>query len=526
DPAGLDTLLARYDPAGFMRPAVVLSVAATAARVHVRGVGAAQLEWSGMSWARRVNASARMGAAPKKAADILARGDVVYVITDGRGTAQLGQIPEVQSALVALDPQDGAIVSMVGGFDFYINRFNRVTQARRQPGSGFKPFLYSAALENGLTPASIILDTPVVVDDPGVEEAWRPKNSGANGGVFRGPTSLRDALVNSRNLVSIRILRRIGISTAIDYAARFGLPREAMPDNETLALGTASFSPLQVSTGFATFANGGYKIEPYLIDRIETAAGEVKFAAEPAIVCETCEADPTSPLVTTTDVVNPDVTDATALTASNTAAAAAAAAAEERLITLRNADVPEKLRGLAGVQGGLGYLKPARVAPRVITAENAWLMDDMMADVVRRGTGVRAMALGRHDLAGKTGTTNDNRDTWFNGFNSDLVATVWVGFDGERSLGDLEEGSSTALPIWVHFMREALRSLPERSRPKPAGLIDLRISRTTGALAGPEDLDAINETFIIDKLPPGLDPNAPGYQPPSNQSPGSSESIF
>jgi penicillin-binding protein 1A len=535
DPATLDTLLAAYNPAGFLQPAVVLSVAATTARVHIRGQGEAQLDWSGMSWARPVNKSERMGPAPKKAADVVARGDVIYVVSDRRGNAQLGQLPEVQAALVALDPQDGAIVSMVGGFDFYINRFNRVTQARRQPGSGFKPFLYSAALENGLTPASIILDTPVVVDDPAVEEAWRPKNSG---GGFSGPIPLREALVRSRNLVSIRILRQIGVSTAIDYATRFGLPREAMPEDQTLALGSASFSPLEVATGFATFANGGYKIEPYLIDRIDNAAGEVLFQEQPRMVCPTCESTAVAPLVSVAGEASPDATTPTTTVpapataagderiALMSAAAAAAAAAAEKQISQRNADVPEKLRDFASVQGGRGYLKEERVAPRVITAENAWLMDDMMADVVRRGTGARAMALGRHDLAGKTGTTNDNRDTWFNGFNSDLVATVWVGFDGERSLGDLEEGGSTALPIWVHYMREALRNLPERSRPRPAGLIDLRISPRTGAIAGPEDLDAVTETFIIDKLPPGADPNAPGYQPHSGQSPGNNDPLF
>jgi len=534
-PASLDTLLAVYNPAGFLQPAVVLSVAATAARVHIRGQGAAQLDWTGMSWARPVNKSERMGPAPKKAADVVAQGDVIYVVSDRRGNAQLGQLPEVQSALVALDPQDGAIVSMVGGFDFYTNRFNRVTQARRQPGSGFKPFLYSAALENGLTPASVILDTPVVVDDPEVEEAWRPKNSGPGGGTFRGPTRMREALVNSRNLVSIRILRQIGVSTAIDYATRFGLPREAMPEDQTLALGSASFSPLEVATGFATFANGGYKVEPYLIDRIESAAGEVLFQETPKVVCPACE-EAVAPLLSVTGSAAPDgaaVTDedrpvvaTAATTAATTAAAAAAAEAAERLVAQRNADVPEKLRSLAATQGGRGYLKDERVAPRVISAENAWLMDDMMSDVVKRGTATRAMALGRRDLAGKTGTSNDNRDTWFNGFNSDLVATVWVGFDGERSLGDLEEGGSTALPIWVHFMREALRNVPERSRPKPAGLIDLRISPRTGALAGPEDLDAITETFMIDKLPAGADPNAPGYQPHSGQSPGNNDPLF
>jgi penicillin-binding protein 1A len=435
EPAALDELLQEYPRVGDLAPAIVVSVAEKAARVLVKERGFAQIDWTGLEWARPVETAE--DAKPKSAREVLSRGDVVYVLAAG-AVAQLAQVPEAQGALVALDPDDGAITALVGGFDYFSNKYNRVTQARRQPGSAFKPFVYSAALENGFTPASIIVDAPVVMDDAGMEVAWRPENSSRE---FGGPTRLREALVRSRNLVSIRVLRDLGTGSAIDYLTRFGFARERLPPNLTLALGTLETTPLQLATGYATFANGGYHVDPYFMDRIEDASGRVVWEAQPKIVCPQC--------------------------------------------------------------AGTASLPRERIAEQVISPQNAWLMTDMMADVITRGTGRRALALGRADLAGKTGTTNDAKDAWFNGFNRELVATVWIGFDQERPLGEGEEGARTAVPVWVHFMREALRGTPEAQLPAPDGLVQIRISPMTGLLASEDDPDAVLETFMIDRLPQG-----------------------
>ena len=436
-PEELKALLEEYSHIGNLAPAVVLAVQNKSARVFIKLHGAAQIEWDGLSWARRVEHGESPGPAPKRADEIVSPGDIVYVVPDGKGAAQLAQLPDAQGALVALDPHDGAIVSLVGGFDYYTNKYNRVTQAKRLSGSGFKPFLYSAALENGFTPASVLLDAPVVLEDAGMEAAWRPENSG---GQFHGPTRLREALVRSRNLVSIRLLRAMGTTSVIDYLTRFGFAPRAMPANLTLALGTMQATPLEMAAAYAVFANGGYRVRPYFIDRIENAAGETVLRAQPRSVCEGC------------------------------------------------------------------LLSNEQVAERVITPQNAWLLTDMMRDVIRRGTAQRALALGRDDIAGKTGTTNDAKDTWFNGFTQDLVASVWVGFDQERSLGESEEGAKTALPIWMHFMREALKGVPQRRRPMPDGLLPLRISPYNGSLASDDNPDAITEIFMADHLPAGAAP--------------------
>jgi penicillin-binding protein 1A len=452
-----DGLLDEYSSVGMLWPAVVVSTTDKTARVFIRARGFAQIPWDGLSWARKED-----GPAPKTVAEIMVPGDVVYVVTDGKGVAQLGQVPEAQSALISLNPNDGGIVALVGGFDYFTNKYNRVTQARRQPGSGFKPFLYSAALENGFTPASVLLDAPVVVEDG--ETTWRPKN---DGGGFNGPTRLREALYRSRNLVSIRLLRAMGLEPAIDYITRFGFPQRDLPRGESLALGTVSATPLQLATGYATFANGGFKITPHYIDRIENAAGEVVYRATPRVACESCELE----------------------------------------VALANytggGSKEERLAQADALRGGRGPLPADQMAERVVSPQNDWLMTDMMMDVIKRGTGRRALALGRTDIAGKTGTTNDSRDLWFNGFTPNLVATVWVGFDQERSLGDNEEGSNTALPIWMHYMREALKGVPEVRRPMPDGLVTLRISPDTGMLASGENPDAILETFMTDHLPGG-----------------------
>ena len=451
-----DDLVDEYAAIGNLSPAIVVSVADKSARAYVKSLGPVQIEWDGLSWARKQQRGETLGPTPKDAGQVLERGDVIYVVADEAGHAQLGQIPEAQSALVALDPNDGSIVALVGGFDYFTNKYNRVTQARRLPGSGFKPFLYSAALDNGFTPATVLQDAPIVLDGSGSEEAWRPENSTRE---FGGPTRLREALVRSRNLVSIRILKDLGVGTAIDYMARFGFDARAMPRDLTLALGTLQATPLDVAAGYAVFANGGYRVGPYFIDRIEEASGRVVWRAAPRMVCAQCDEG---------EVQSPGA---------------------------------EALRVSDPARGEPAPLPAAEVAPRVISAQNAYLMSDMMSDVIKRGTGRRALVLGRSDIAGKTGTTNEARDTWFNGFTRNLVATVWVGFDQERPLGESEEGARTALPIWIQFMREALRGVPEQHRTMPDGLVTLRISPETGTLVSAENPDGVPEIFMADHLP-------------------------
>jgi penicillin-binding protein 1A len=511
-PARLDAALANVPEMGELRAAVVVSVAPMTARVYVRTLGYAQIDWDGLSWARRKLSDTRLGPAPRRAEDVVQRGDVVYVVTDGRGGAQLAQIPEAQGALVALDPNDGSVISLVGGFDYFQNKFNRATQARRQPGSGFKPFLYSAALEHGFTPASVVMDAPIVFDDQ--EKSYRPKNSENE---FEGPTRLREALVHSRNLVTIRVVRQMGIDYAIDYTSKFGFDPADIPHDFTLALGTLVATPLQVATAYAAFANGGYRIASYFIDRIENGNGEVVWSAAPLIACELCEAVPTqaapeataAPDPAAPSVAPPNGTAADAA-ATGTPPAPSVAAASEPPAAPDTAAPPA---GDPSTYAGSQHLPPliaaARRAPRIISPDNAWLMDDMMADVIKRGTGIRARVLGRNDIAGKTGTTNEATNTWFNGFNRNVVASVWVGYDQERPLGEGEEGSRTAVPIWTSFMREALRDTPDVPRPLPSGLVTLRVDKRTGLLAGNDDADAMYETFMQDRVPTQLGPSMP-----------------
>jgi penicillin-binding protein 1A len=369
------------------------------------------------------------------------------------------------------------------------------------------------------------MDAPAWVNDKGTEEAWRPKNSG---GEFSGPMPFREALVHSRNYVSIRLLRSMGPDEVINYAARFGFDPAAMPHSESLALGTLQVPPIQVVTGYATFANGGYKIEPYFIDRIESDDGTVLYRAAPKRVCEDCPAAaaPAAP------AGNPGETPAAVTDSSAPAQEPAVAAAVQ---PPDSAAPPAPGQGLpiatpatiAGTDGESingfarqpGLVPPTEQAPRIISAANAWLMDDLMGDVIKRGTGVGARVLGRNDIGGKTGTTNDSRDAWFNGFDRHIVATVWVGFDQDRSLGETEQGSKTAVPIWVNFMREALRGVPDVPRPQPEGILSLRVSTRTGLLTGANDPDSKLEYFLADHLPanavPGMINGVPSTPVPS-----------
>jgi penicillin-binding protein 1A len=491
----LEILLDEYGSVGMLRPAIVISVADKQVRVYVKGAGLANIEWAGMSWAKRRTSELALGPDPKSAGEILARGDVVYVVHDKAGPAELALVPEAESALVALDPNNGAILSLVGGFDYFEGqgKYNRVIQAKRQPGSGFKPFMYAAAMAGEFTPASMILDAPIIMDDPNLEEVWRPENSG---GGFRGPMRLREALVQSRNLVSIRLLQQMGVRPVIEYVQNFGFTKEQLmrANNLTLALGSMPATPLEVATGFTVFANGGFKVEPFYIDRIEGPGGQIVYAAEPRTVCAEC----VQPVQTVSEAERAKNAEVSATIVPPTPLAPAA--------------------------------RRTLVAERVISPQVSFLMNDMMKDVITRGTGRRALALGRADLRGKTGTTNLSVDTWFNGFNDSLVASVWVGYDDNRPLGELEEGARTAVPIWVDFMREALRGVPERPRTIPEGIIEMKVNARTGGTRD-ADIDPVFEYFRVDKLPaeegyvgdPGtgpqdIDPNSPD-SPQSNPDP-------
>jgi penicillin-binding protein 1A len=414
--------------------------------------------WSGLSWANPFIDRTTFGPAPTAATEVLAQGDLIYIMPTAAGTWALAQVPDAQGAVVNLDPQDGSISSLAGGFDFSTSKFNRVSQAFRQPGSSFKPFIYSAALEHGNTVATVVLDAPIVISSSELEAVWRPINYS---GRFYGPTRLREALVRSMNLVSVRLLLfETGIGNAVRHIAKFGFGQAALPRNGSLALGGGSASPLDMAQGYAVFANGGYAVKPYVIDSIFGPEGEALYRADPPIVCEPCQIDPDQEPV---------------------AELPAEEEPSEEALLERMSDLGADYRPDANAAPEL--FATVNAAPRAIPAQNAFLVQDLMRDVIRRGTGRRALVLGRRDLSGKTGTSNDQRDAWFGGFNSEIASVVWVGYDDDLPLGPGEEGSRTALPIWIEFMRIALRGVPENQMPMPKGIVSVLIDRETGCPA-------------------------------------------
>ncbi|HEY9148575.1 MAG TPA: penicillin-binding protein 1A [Gammaproteobacteria bacterium] len=492
---------------GGLQPALVTAVAEKEAEFALRDGSQHTLPWAGMEWARPYISENFVGDEPKKAADILKPGDVVRVEQNAEGEWQLSQVPEVSAALVSLNPVNGALLALTGGFDFYHSKFNRVTQAQRQPGSNFKPFLYSAALANGFTPASIINDAPVVFTDSALESDWRPENYS---GRFYGPTRLREALVNSRNLVSIRLLQSIGINTAINYAGNFGFSRDRLPRDLSLSLGSGTLTPFELARGYATFANGGFLIEPHFIQRIEDSDGTILFEANPAIACdERCREE----------------LEVERRLASQLAADLLGFAEPEPLDAAEiGASMPE-----TGLDGEAEEETPqaVRFAPRTVEARNVYLIRSIMQDVIQRCTGRRALQLGRRDLAGKTGTTNDQHDAWFSGFNSDVVTTAWVGFDTPQPLGNRETGAQAALPMWIDYMREALRDRPHHTMPQPDGMVTVRIDATTGVYTSPDNPDAIFELFPVEDAPQPDSSFANGGDSASGSSGGNiSEDLF
>jgi len=433
---------------------IVIETSEQSAAVYLQSGKVIWLCWRGMSWANMYIDGNRTKAAPKTTADIMRVGDIIRVQAHNDGTWMLAQVPEVSGALVSLDSKNGAIKAIIGGYDFNESKFNRATQAKRQPGSNFKPFVYSSAIDKGYTASTLINDAPVVFSDRSLEDTWRPENYS---GKFFGPTRLRKALVNSRNLVSIRLLRSIGVDYAINYVQRFGFKADELPRNLSLALGSATLSPLEVARGYAIFSNGGYFVTPYLISRIENVDQKIIMRATPSTVCTNCP-QPSS---------------------------------DDGISLLQQANLTNTDQN-----------QPAfNIAKRVVDERNVYIMTSIMRDIIKYGTGRRAKVLNRGDIAGKTGTTNDQHDAWFSGFNGNTTTTAWVGFDNPRPLGDRESGARAALPMWIRYMRTALQNTPETPLIQPPGMVTVKIDPKTGLLANSQTPRAIFETFRIEDAP-------------------------
>ncbi|RJX72322.1 PBP1A family penicillin-binding protein [Vibrio sinensis] len=470
---------------GELTPAVVTKVDNKSATVIVKREGEQTINWDGMNWARKFINDERQGPAPKKASDIMAVGQQIWVREietqnkDGERIYHwnLSQVPNANTAFVAMNPQDGSILSLVGGFNFIHNKFNRVTQSVRQVGSSIKPFIYSAAIDDGMTLASLVNDAPINQWDQSQGTAWRPKNSPPT---YMGPTRLRVGLAQSKNVMAVRVLREVGLEREREYLTRFGFDISQLPKSETIALGAGSLTPLKMAQGFSVFANGGYYVEPYYIDRIESPFGELEYTASPKTICEkNCPetnnaSQPTGEFNEQDIDIDVDVT----------------------------TDQPQ-------------------YAPHVISEQTAFLMREMMYSNIWgggnwrdgtgwNGTGWRAQKLERRDIGGKTGTTNDSKDAWYNGFGPNLVAVSWVGFDdhsrnlgrtkpnanlGKNQTSGAEAGAKTAQPAWIEFMRLALANTPEQPKVLPPNIVRIRIDEATGLLTNKSDSSTMFEYF-------------------------------
>ena len=409
-------------------PAVVLDASATAVKAVAADGEAIEISGDGLKFA------ARSLGDKAAAATRVRRGAVIRIARDDKGRWGIAQVPQVESSFISVRPTDGAILSLVGGFDFDRSKFNHVTQALRQPGSAFKPFIYSAALEKGFTPATIVNDAPFYVPAPPGGEAWEPKNYD---GKFEGPMRVRTALAKSKNLVTVRVMQAIGANYAQDYITRFGFDPKLHPPYLPTALGAGNATPLQMITAYSVFANGGYRIVPYLIARVVDARGNAISEATPLVAGETAE--------------------------------------------------------------------------RAIDPRNAYVMTSLLKDVIAYGTATRAQSLGRKDLAGKTGTTNENVDAWFCGYNAALVGVAWIGFDQPKTLGTNETGAVAALPIWIAYMSKVLKGTPESPLPIPDGVVAVKINADSGLR---DDSSPVTEYFYAEFLPRGREEGlVPAGQP-------------
>lgn len=455
---------------------LVLEINEKSAKVWTRDEGNVRLSLANAKWAKKYRTANLVGQSPTSLPDILKQGDVIYLkpktsdnkqnqtqATNTDPEWQLSQLPSISGALISIDPNSGAIHSLIGGYDFFLNKYNRAVQAIRQPGSNIKPFIYSAALDQGFSPASLISGAPIVLTDPTHGTVWRPENYS---GRFYGPTRMRDALAKSMNLVSIRLLRSIGIPYARDYVARFGLDMSQFSTTLTMALGSGGVTPLELISAYGVLANGGYRVKPYFIERITDRNGKLLFQAPKPALCDQCIINfLPKPLAEPTSETELPTADTSSESSNNDS-------------------------------------ENTYSAPRVMTHANNFLTVSMLRDVVRRGTARKAQALKRNDLAGKTGTTNDYVDAWFTGFNSKVVTSVWVGFDDPTTLGRGEAGSKAALPIWIDYMATALKGVPEDQISVPDYIEEGFVMRDSGQRTTEDDPTAIPEFFVIDEFTP------------------------
>ncbi|WP_371922552.1 penicillin-binding protein 1A [Pseudomonas sp. H3(2019)] len=477
-PAAWATELTKQRTISGLEPAIVTLIEKNGVQVLTRN-GEEHVSWDSMKWARPFLNTNSMGPVPKQPSDVAQVGDLIRVQRQDN-VLKFSQIPVAQSALVSLDPQNGAIRALVGGFAFEQSNYNRAMQAKRQPGSSFKPFVYSAALDNGYTPATLVNDAPIVFVDEYLDKVWRPKN---DTNTFLGPIRMREALYKSRNLVSIRLLQALGVDRTIDYISKFGFNKQDLPRNLSLALGTATLTPMEIATGWSTFANGGYKITPYIIDKIESRNGDTLFVANP-------------PSVPKGDVASSGIAApaSTAFTVNPTPGEAPAAQTT---------------------------VQAPAVAERIVDGRTTFILNSMLEDVIKLGTGRRALSMGRSDIAGKTGTTNESKDAWFSGYNADYVTTVWTGFDQPESLGKREFGGTVALPIWMNYMSAALKGKPPHTQAEPEGILSLRVDPVSGRAATPSTPGAYFELFKSEDTPPSVNElgngNAPGSPLPADE---------
>lgn len=421
--------LKKMFPINGLEPAVVVEMTSDTLTVLQSNGKLTIIPWPGLAWARKQINADFLGPRPRNTNQIAKLGDVIFITQTPEGYA-LAQMPKAEAGLVALSPTNGAILAMTGGFDYQTSKFNRITRAERQPGSSFKPFIYSGALEKGFTLATVINDAPIVIENPTDNSLWRPQNDTHK---FYGPTRLRTAIIESRNLVSIRLLALMGLPFAENYVQRFGFVRSQLPPGLSLALGTALVTPLQMAQSYAVFANGGMKVVPFIIDSIHNSSDQVVYQAKPLVACD------------------------------------------------------NKCNGNQAV------------APRVITPQNAFLITSALHDVIQRGTAKLAKSIGRTDLAGKTGTTQDQKDAWFAGYSPDIVAVSWVGFDQPQSLH--EYGAQAALPMWIQFIQAALNNKPSRPLPQPNNIVSIRINPMTGKRAAGNDANGLFEYFMLPFVP-------------------------
>mgnify|MGYP005985816059 CR=1 FL=1 len=479
----ISTSLAKVNRYQMLMPAVVTKVNERSVDITLQDNEKAIISWAGMAWARPYINDQKQGTPPQNASEIFNYGDVILVKQISADEYKLSQLPIASAAIISISPDSGAIKAAVGGFSYKQSQFNRVTQAKRQVGSNIKPFIYSAALEQGFSLASLINDAPINQWDKSTGVVWRPKNSPET---YVGPIRMRLALAQSKNVIAVRLLKSIGIDNAVDYLSNFGFSPDELPRNESLALGSASLTPLEVVTGFATFANGGFLIDPYLIERIENAKGEIIYQANPTLACDPCELNPTI------------------------------------------IDDKEASAELAPSNNTSDLVNPPQItsAPRVISAQNAFLITqalnsaiwgaDWSAENPWQGTGWRARALGRRDIAGKTGTTNEGKDAWFSGFTRRLVTTSWIGFDdpsrnlgksvynnnlGRNQITGTEAGAKSAQPAWVDFMKTALTDITPEPFEPPADIVSVRIDKVTGKLSTNTNKSSLFEYFQVGTAP-------------------------